>query len=74
MNKELRSNLLDSSNEMGSTYPCRSLSVNEVVIMVDEDVLLPVPVGSGSSRCSSKFRQHDGVMTLVVEKFLQGLP
>ena len=34
---------------------------------VDDDVLLPVPAGSGSSRSSSESRQHDGVVAVVVE-------
>jgi len=34
---------------------------------VDDDVLLPVPAGSGCSRSSSESRQHDGVVTVVVE-------
>jgi hypothetical protein len=34
---------------------------------VDEDALLPVPADSGSSRSSSEFWQHDGVVTVVVE-------
>jgi hypothetical protein len=34
---------------------------------VDDDVLLPVPVGSGCSRSSSESHHHDGVMTVVVE-------
>ncbi|KAK1608741.1 hypothetical protein QYE76_032414 [Lolium multiflorum] len=33
----------------------------------EDDVLLPVPAGSGSSRSSSESRQHDGVVTVVVE-------
>ena len=33
----------------------------------EDDVLLPVPVGSGTSRSSSESRQHDGVVTVVVE-------
>jgi hypothetical protein len=33
----------------------------------EDDVLLPVPVGSGSSRSSSESRQHDGVVEVVVE-------
>ena len=35
---------------------------------VDEDVLLPVPAGSGSSRSSSESRKHNGVVAVVVEK------
>ncbi|KAK1604681.1 hypothetical protein QYE76_028354 [Lolium multiflorum] len=34
---------------------------------VDDDVLLPVPAGSGCSRSSSESLQHDGVVTVVVE-------
>ena len=34
---------------------------------VDDDVLLPVRAGSGSSRSSSESRQHDGVVAVVVE-------
>jgi len=34
---------------------------------VDDDVLLPVPAGSGCSRSSSESRQHDGVVAVVVE-------
>jgi hypothetical protein len=34
---------------------------------VDDDVLLHVPAGSGCSRSSSESRQHDGVVTVVVE-------
>ena len=34
---------------------------------VDDDVLLPVPAGSGSSRSSLESRQHDGVVAVVVE-------
>ena len=34
---------------------------------VDDDVLLPVPAGSGCSTSSSKSRQHDGVVAVVVE-------
>jgi hypothetical protein len=34
---------------------------------VDEDILLPVPAGSGSSRSSSESRHHDGAVTVVVE-------
>ena len=34
---------------------------------VDDDVLLPVPAGSGCSRSSSESRQHDGVVSVVVE-------
>ena len=33
----------------------------------EDDVLLPVPAGSGCSRSSSESRQHDGVVTVVVE-------
>jgi len=33
----------------------------------EDDVLLPVPAGSGSIRSSSKSRQHDGVVAVVVE-------
>ena len=33
----------------------------------EDDVLLPVPAGSGSSRSSSESRQHDGVVAVVVE-------
>jgi hypothetical protein len=34
---------------------------------VDEDIILPVPADNGSSRSSSESRQHDGVVTVVVE-------
>jgi hypothetical protein len=34
---------------------------------VDEDVLLPVPAGSGCIRFSLESRQHGGVVTVVVE-------
>ena len=34
---------------------------------VDDDVLLPIPAGSGCSRSSSESRQHDGVVAVVVE-------
>jgi hypothetical protein len=34
---------------------------------VDDNVLLPVPAGSGSSRSSSESRQHDGVVSVAVE-------
>jgi hypothetical protein len=33
----------------------------------EDDVLLPIPAGSGSSRSSSESRQHDGVVAVVVE-------
>ena len=33
----------------------------------EDDVLLPVPAGSGSSRSSSESRQHDGMVVVVVE-------
>ena len=34
---------------------------------VDDDVLLPVPAGSGSSRSSLESRQHDGVVVVLME-------
>ena len=34
---------------------------------VDDDVLIPVPAGSGCSRSSSESRQHDGVVAVVME-------
>jgi hypothetical protein len=41
---------------------------------IDDDVLLPVPAGSGSSRSSSESRQHDGVVAMVVENSGRALP
>ena len=54
---------------MISTVPqSGSTSVLGHTYGVDEDdVLLPVPAGSGSSRSSSESRQHDGVVAVVVE-------
>ncbi len=34
---------------------------------VDDDVLLPITVGSGSSRSSSESRQHDGMVAVSME-------
>ena len=41
-NNKPRSNLVDGSNEMGSTYPRRSLSVKEIDLVVDVVDHLPL--------------------------------